>query len=123
MLMTFDSASVAPIADTILDFARVVLCQISEQPALPVLQKTLELAISVWNAHALAAPAWGKPENLAELSHLVALSSSPQMLAAFEALRGERLSRFADDLRVVCEWQVTADELGRTRLDCSARLP
>jgi hypothetical protein len=106
-----------------LDFARVVLTQMPEASALPALQKTLELAISVWNAHALAAPAWGKPENLAELSRLVSLSASPQMVAAFEALRGERLSRFADDLRVVCEWQVTADELGRTRLDCSARSP
>jgi hypothetical protein len=121
--MSIEVVCVAPIADTILDFARVVLCQIPEPPALQVLQKTLELAISVWNAHALAAPAWGKPENLAELSHLVLLSASPQMLSAFEALRGERLSRFADDLRVVCEWQVTADEQGRARLDCSARLP
>ena len=121
--MSFESACVSPIADTILDFARVVLCQLSEPQALPTLQKTMELAISVWNAHALAAPAWGKPENLAELSHLVALSASPQMLSAFEALRLERLSRFADDLRVVCEWQLTADEQGRTRLDCSARLP
>ncbi len=123
MLMTVESVCVAPIADTILDFARVLLCQIPEPPALPALQKALELAISVWNAHALAAPAWGKPENLAELSHLIALSASPQMAAAFDALNGERLTRFADDLRVVCEWRVTADELGRTRLDCSARLP
>jgi hypothetical protein len=23
----------------------------------------------------------------------------------------------------VCEWQIVADELGRTRLDCAARLP
>lgn len=121
--MSLESACVAPIADTILDFARVVLSQMSEPPALPVLQQTLELVISVWNAHALASPAWGKPENLAELSHLVALSASPQMLSAFEALRGERLTRFADDLRVVCSWQVTADEQGRARLDCSARLP
>jgi hypothetical protein len=121
--MSLESACVAPIADTILDFARVVLCQMPEPPALAALQKTLELAISVWNAHALAAPAWGKPENLAELSHLVALSASPQMLSAFEALRGERMARFADDLRVVSAWQVTADELGRARLDCSAHLP
>jgi hypothetical protein len=121
--MGIESVCVAPIADTILDFARVVLCQIPDPPALSVLQQTLELAISVWNAHALAAPAWGKPESLAELSHLVALSASPQMHSAFDALRSERLARFADDLRVVCEWQVTADELGRTRLDCSARSP
>lgn len=121
--MGLESACVAPIADTILDFARVVMCQMPEPPALAALQKVLELSISVWNAHALAAPAWGKPENLAELSHLIALSASAEMLAAFEALRAERLTRFADDLRVVCEWHLSADELGRTRLDCSARLP
>jgi hypothetical protein len=54
---------------------------------------------------------------------LIAISSSPQMLASFEALTQVRKTRFADDLRVVCEWQVTADERGRTRFDCMARLP
>jgi len=121
--MGAESVCVAPIADTILDFARVLLCQLPDPPVLTALQQTLELAISVWNAHVLALPAWGKPERLAELSHLIALSASPSMRAAFEALSSERLTRFAEDPRVVFEWQVTADESGRTRLDCSARLP
>lgn len=121
--MSLDGTLCVSMADTILEFAHVVLCQLTEPPALPVLQQTIELAVSVWNAHVLASPEWGQPQHLAELSHLVAISSSPPMLAAFQALSEVRKTRFADDLRVVCEWQVTADERGRTRFDCMARLP
>jgi hypothetical protein len=121
--MSLDGTFCVSIADTILDFASVVLSQFAEPPALTVLQQTIELAVSVWNAHVLAAPEWGQPEHLAELSRLIAISSSAPMLAAFEALSGVRRARFASDLRVVCEWQVTADEQGRTRFDCMARLP
>jgi hypothetical protein len=111
------------IADTIMEFANVVLCQVHEPQALDALRQTIELAVSVWNAQTLASPAWGQPEHLNELSRLIALSASPHMLAAFQALRSAKLTRFAGDARVVCEWQVVADELGRARLDCSARLP
>jgi hypothetical protein len=121
--MSLDGTFCVSMADTILDFANVVLCQIAEPPALNVLQQTIELAVSVWNAHVLATPEWGQPQHLAELSRLVAISSSAQMLAAFQALSEVRQARFASDLRVVCEWQVTADERGRTRFDCMARLP
>lgn len=121
--MSLDGTLCVSMADTILDFAHVVLSQLAEPPALHALQQTIELAVSVWNAHVLASPAWGQPQHLAELSRLVAISSSPHMLAAFHALSEVRTSRFAEDLRVVCEWQVTADERGRTRFDCTARLP
>ena len=121
--MSLDGTFCVSIADTILDFANVVITQLAEPPALNVLQQTIELVISVWNAHVLAAPEWGQPEHLVELSRLIAISSSPQMLAAFEGLSEVRRARFASDLRVVCEWQVTADEQGRTRFDCMARLP
>jgi hypothetical protein len=121
--MSLDGTMCLSIADTILDFASVVLSQISEPPALAVLQQSLELAVRVWNAHVLAAPEWGQPEHLAELSHLIAISASPHMLAAFQALSEARRARFASDLRIVCEWQVVADEQGRTRFDCMARLP
>ena len=121
--MSLDGTFCVSIADTILDFANVVLCQFAEPPALNVLQQTIELAVSVWNAHVLAAPEWGQPEHLTELSRLISISSSPQMLAAFQALSEVRRARFAADLRVVCEWQVTADDQGKTRFDCMARLP
>jgi hypothetical protein len=120
--MSLDAACIS-IADTILEFASVVLSQAPEPQGLDTLRQTMELAVSVWNAHTLATPAWGQPEHLNELSRLIALSASPSMLAAFEALRAVKLTRFAQDARVVCEWQVVADELGRTRFDCSARLP
>lgn len=120
--MSLDAACVS-IADTILDFANVVLCQITEPPGLEALRQTIELAVSVWNAQTLATPEWGQPEHLNELRSLISLSASPQILASFEALRSAKLTRFADDTRVICEWQVVADEQGRTRFDCSARLP
>jgi hypothetical protein len=120
--MSLDGACVS-IADTILEFANVVIGQMPEPQALETLRQTIELAISVWNAHTLATPVWNQPEHLNELSRLIALSASPQILAAFEALRSAKLSRFAADARVVCEWQVVADEHGRARFDCSARLP
>lgn len=120
--MSLDGACIS-IADTILEFANVVLCQLQEPQALDTLRQTVELAISVWNAQTLANPPWCQPEHLNELGRLIALSASPQILAAFEALRSAKLTRFAGDTRVVCEWQIVADEQGRTRLDCSARLP
>ena len=121
--MSIDGPSCASIADTILDFASVVLRQIAEPSGIETLRQTIELAVSVWNAHVLAQPDWGQPEHLMELSRLVALSASPQMLAIFEQLSDVKRARFAADTRVVCEWQVTADEQGRTRFDCSARKP
>lgn len=121
--MSLDGPTCASIADTILDFASVVLRQIVEPSGIDTLRQTIELAVSVWNAHVLALPEWGQPEHLMELSRLISLSSSPQMLAVFEQLSDVKRARFAADLRVVCDWQVTADELGRTRFDCSARKP
>jgi hypothetical protein len=120
--MSLDGACIS-IADTILEFASVVLSQVQEPQALESLRQTLELAVSVWNASTLASPPWGQPEHLHELSRLIALSASPPIVAAFEALRCAKLTRFASDVRVVCEWQIVADEQGRTRLDCAARLP
>ena len=120
--MSIDGACIS-IADTILEFANVVLSQVHEPQALDALRQTIELAVSVWNAQTLASPAWGQPEPLNELSRLITLSASPAMLAAFQALRSEKLTRFAADARVVCAWQIVADEQGRARLDCSARLP
>jgi hypothetical protein len=120
--VTLDGACIS-IADTILEFASVVLSQVQEPQALESLRQTMELAVSVWNASTLASPPWGQPEHLHELSRLIALSASPSMVAAFEALRRAKLTRFASDVRVVCEWQVVADEVGRARLDCAARMP
>lgn len=121
--MSLDPTSCASIADTILDFASVVLRQMTEPSGIEALRQTIELAVSVWNAHVLARPEWGQPEHLVELSRLVAISASPHMLAIFQQLSDVKHARFPHELRVVCEWQVTADEQGRTRFDCSARKP
>jgi hypothetical protein len=121
--VSFDAACSISIADTILDFASVVVRQLAEPAGLDALRHTIELAVSIWNAHTLARPEWGQPQHLAELTRLVSISASQQMLMVFEQLTAVKLSRFAEDMRVVCEWQVTADAAGRARFDCMARLP
>lgn len=111
------------ISDTILDFAGPLLRELADPPELGVLRQTLELAISVWNAHVMARAEWGHPEQLAELERLVSISASPNMLLAFVALSEQRRTHFAADLRVISDWQVVVDDLGRARLDCTARAP
>ena len=92
--MSLDGACIS-IADTILEFANVVISQMPEPQALESLRQTIELAVSVWNAHTLASPVWNQPEHLNELSRLISLSASPQILAAFEALRSRGAQRIA----------------------------
>jgi hypothetical protein len=121
--MSLDGTACASIADTLLDFAGVALAQMPEPAALDALRRVLELAVRVWNAHALASDVWGQPGHLVELQRLVELSASPALLSAFEALQAAKASKFAADARVICEWQVVTDEEGKMRFDCAARLP
>lgn len=121
--MSLDGTACASIADTLLDFAGVALAQIPEPTALDALGRVLELAVRVWNAHSLASEVWGQPGHLVELKHLVALSASPPLLSAFEALQAAKATKFAADARIICEWRVVTDDDGKMRFDCAARLP
>ena len=111
------------ISDTILEFGRPVLDGLPRPAGLDVLKQALELVISVWNAFAMAAPEWGRPEHLAELERLISVSSSPHMISAFEALSEARRQRYAADVRVVRTWDVVIGEAGAARFDCAACSP
>jgi hypothetical protein len=111
------------IADTIVEFASPLLRELADPPNLEALRQTLELAISVWNAHVMASPEWGHPEQLDELTRLVSISASASMVSAVSALGEARRERFAADKRVVCDWEVVLDEQGRPRFDCTAQGP
>jgi hypothetical protein len=111
------------IADTIVEFAAPLLRELAEPPNLDALKQALELAISVWNAHVMASPAWGRPEQLDELSRLVSISASPAMVNAVSTLSALRQEQFAADVRVVRDWEVMLDEGGLARFDCTAQAP
>jgi hypothetical protein len=111
------------IADTIVEFAAPLLRELADPPSLPALKQALELAISVWNAHVMALPEWGHPEQLDELTRLVSISASPVMESAVQALDTLRRVHFAEDKRVVRDWEVTIDDDGRARFDCTAQAP
>ncbi len=117
----------ASISDTILSFGEPVMRRLresSEPASLDVIKRALEIVITIWNAHVMATDAWGHPEHLADLRQIaLGPSAPPSTVITLAALSERRLERFADDIRVVSKWDLTFDDLGRHRFDCTARLP
>ncbi len=117
----------ASISDTILSFGEPVLRRLresAEPQSLDVIKRALEIVITIWNAHVMATEAWGHPEHLHDLLR-VALdpSAAPDTITTLTTLTERRLASFADDTRVVSKWDLSFDDLGRHRFDCTARLP
>lgn len=112
----------ASISDTILEFARPVLTEI-EAPNVENLKRTLEFVITVWNAHVMAMPVWGHPHHLAQLTAASSLRGTPAVSRTFAELSERRLASFTDDERLVSKWDLVEDGSGRTRFDCTAKLP
>jgi cytochrome c-type biogenesis protein CcmH/NrfG len=82
------------------------------------------ILITVWNAHVMAMPVWGKPQLLEQLGELLqAPGSAPQLIDTCARLAARRQEHFAQDPRAVGEWRVTIDPQGRVRLHCDARVP
>ena len=60
------------ISATILDFGQPLLAPYEDQHLpIEVVRAALELVLTVWNAHVMAMPIWGKPELLAGLMDIV----------------------------------------------------
>lgn len=117
----------ASISDTILSFGEPVMRRLresSEPPSLDIIKRALEIVITIWNAHVMATDAWGHPEHLADLQR-IALdpSAAADTVTTLATLSERRFERFADDIRVVSKWDLTFDDLGRHKFDCTARLP
>jgi hypothetical protein len=112
------------ISETILEFAQPLLEPLGAQPELVEARSALDLAVGVWNFHAMATPRWGKPEYLAEArAKMRGPGTPPEVSAIFESLLARRASLYGDDLRVVGEWSLGPDGRGGHSFRCDARLP
>jgi hypothetical protein len=117
----------ASISDTILSFGEPVMQRLRESPeppSLELIKRALEIVITIWNAHVMASDDWGHPEHLLDLQRIALDPVTTHDTANTLALLTEhRFARFAGDIRVVSKWDLSFDELGRHRFDCTARLP
>jgi hypothetical protein len=112
------------ISEAILEFAQPILDPLGEEPELAEARRALDLAVGVWNFHAMATPLWGKPEYLAEArAKMRDPGTPPELSAIFESLLARRASLYGDDLRVVGEWSLGSDGRGGHSFRCDARLP
>ena len=112
------------ISETVVDFGAPLLRDLDQEQSIEIVRATFSLVITVWNAHVMAMPVWGKPDVLKQLDDLLrAPGTVPQMIAACAELATRRQQHFASDPRAVGEWRVAFDHQGRVRLHCDARVP
>jgi len=112
------------ISETIIDFGAPLIVDLDKNQPIEIVRATFNLVITVWNAHVMGMPVWGKPEVLKQLEDLLrAPGTAPQMIAACADLAIRRQQHFANDPRAVGEWRVAFDHRGRVRLHCDARVP
>jgi len=112
------------ISETILEFAEPILEPLGPVPELEPARRVLDLAVAVWNFHAMATPLWGKPHFLAEArAKMAGPDNPPGMATIFEKLLERRASLYGDDYRVVGTWSLGPDGAGGQSFRCDARLP
>lgn len=112
------------ISETILEFAEPILKPLGPVPELEPARRVLDLAVAVWNFHAMATPLWGKPHFLAEARAKMAGPDNPPGVATiFETLLERRASLYGDDYRAVGTWSLDPDGAGGHSFRCDARLP
>ena len=110
-------------AATLIDFGEPVLEILPSRPAEAEVREAVELLVSVWNAHALAAPAWGEVEPLQEIEAIAHSADAPHFLVrVLKVLSERKKTQFAGDTRVADEWDLAGD--GRSYLlTCEERAP
>ena len=112
------------ISETIIDFGAPLISDLDPSQPIEIVRSVFTIVITVWNAHVLAMPVWGKPQLLEQLGELLQTAgSAPQLTDTCAQLAARRQERFADDPRAVGEWSVAIDRQGRVRLHCDARVP
>lgn len=111
------------LAATLIDFGEPVLEILPSRPAEAEVREAVELLVSVWNAHALAAPTWGSHEPLQQIEAIAESADTPHFLVrVLNVLSERKKTQFAGDTRVADEWEITGD--GRTYLlSCEERAP
>jgi hypothetical protein len=110
------------ISETILDFGAPLLSMFDEPPTIDTMKHTLLFVLTVWNAHVMATPIWGKPEHLEALRKQFE-GASPSHRAIAEILSQRWRDHCADDSRAVAEWDVIPDGKGGHAFQCDARWP
>jgi hypothetical protein len=112
------------ISETILEFAEPILEPLGSVPDLEAARRALDLAVGVWNFHAMATPLWGKPQFLAEArARMAAPGNPPELARIFEQLLERRATLYGGDYRVVGTWDLGPDGAGGHSFRCDARLP
>ena len=112
------------ISETILDFASILLDTMEPPVALTECRSVIQIAVTIWNAGALAMPIWGSPSHVANLTSTLEAAPMPlSTRAAIMALQRRRTTQFGNDPRAVGEWDVIPDGTGGFRFRCDARLP
>src|SRR5512134_3399598 len=112
------------ISETIIDFGAPLIADLDPGQPLEIVRSVFAIVITVWNAHVMAMPVWGKPQLLQQLGELLqAPGTAPQLIDTCAQLAARRPGHFAQDPRAVGEWSVTIEQRGRVRLHCEARVP
>ena len=112
------------ISETIIDFGAPLIFDLDKNQPIEIVRSVFTIVITVWNAHVMAMPVWGKPQLLEQLGELLrALGTAPEMLDTCAELTARRQLHFADNPRAVGEWKIEFDHAGRVRLHCDARIP
>ncbi len=116
------------ISATLVDFGEPLLKQLPPDASLELRHGLVNLIVTQWNAHVMAA-AWGQPQHLAQLrdtlqTAVAAGQLDPQALEAFHTLSARRqLARFVDDPRAIGHWEVRDTGPGEWNIRCDARMP
>ena len=112
------------ISETIIDFGAPLIADLDPSQPLEIVRSVFAIVITVWNAHVMAMPVWGKPQLLEQLGELLrSPGTAAQLIDTCAELAARRHQHFAQDPRAVGEWSVVIDQAGRVRLHCDARIP
>ena len=112
------------ISETIIDFGAPLIGELDKNQPIEIVRAAFEIVITLWNAHVMAMPVWGKPQLLEQLGDLLRIpGTAPELIETHLELTARRRQHFADDPRAVGEWNVAFDHRGRVRLHCEAHIP
>ena len=64
------------ISETIIDFGAPLICELDKNQSIEIVRAVFTIVITVWNAHVMAMPVWGKPQLLEQLGELVQAAST-----------------------------------------------
>lgn len=109
------------ISDTLLSFAAPLLDVLGSELPVPMVEKVLMLAVTVWNA--LVLEAWGRGDNYLDQARQRIAGGLPQFMPMFEMLVERKKRFFGADLRAIGEVKVSRKPDGELQVVAEARMP